>query len=289
MKQKPGWPMAVLVAIMPLILLAVQSGAAYGVRCVQLSMGIPLQQWIDIAVYTVLGVLEGYLATRLQKEGQRRAGAVAFVVGFILLAACGILFALYRQGSAPVPAWLHNLWAVADQTLLYWWGGLYLVQLVSRTLPQSGQVRPRPAGEAAAAAPRRVDAAAMVGLIALPAAALVASALRTAWQADSAAGGNIWVSLLLGALSGAAPLLCRREQNRLRCAVALTFGLAGAVMVGMMQSAAAYLPAPPLPFLQHLRQGEIFLWIGLYLFLMVSFLRQGYRDKQKREAEEDEP
>ncbi len=163
------------------------------------------------------------------------------------------------------------------------------MQLVSRTLPQSGQVRPRPAGETPAVAPRRADAAAMVGLIALPAATLVASALWAGRQADGAASGNMWVYLLLGALFSTAPLLCRKEQNRLRCAVALTFGLAGAVMVGMMQSAASYLPAPPLPFLKNLRQDEIFLWIGLYLFLMVSFLRQGYRDKQKREAEEEEP
>ncbi len=57
MKQKPVWPMAALLAIVPAAMLAAQSAVAYGVRWVQLSTGAHLQQWVDMALNALLGVL----------------------------------------------------------------------------------------------------------------------------------------------------------------------------------------------------------------------------------------
>lgn len=302
MKRMKPWLSALLVVIAPPVLLFLSN---WGYSSVTIYRSLHFAAWpqqlFTMCVYTALGIVLGFLMSRFTRREQRRLGLVSFTGGLLLLVAFGVLYALYRRESVTFPTWIRNIFAMFDLREMYFWGGVYLLQIIRRT-QTGGKVRLQPAGEAAASLPygSRGNTAAMLCVILLPALLLLVSAYALSVSAAQAQNNfitnihyfllhipywNIVFYSLLGVLFGAVPWLCRAEEKRLRCAVAVTFGLAGVMMVGMLHSVVYADTTSLLAFLTYLNLKEVFLWVGLYLYLMASLLRQGYREKNQNSGE----
>ncbi len=290
MKQMKPWLSALLVVLLPPMLLFLSNWGYSGVTIYRsLHFVAWPQQLFTMCVYTALGIILGFLLSRFTQREQRRLGLISFAGGLLLIVAFGVLYALYRRETVTLPTWIRNIFALFDLREMYFWGGVYLLQIIRRTQP-GGKVRLQPVGEAAASLPygSRGNTAAMLCVILLPALLLLVSAYALSVSAAQAQNNfitnipywNIVFYSLLGVLFGAVPWLCRAEENRLRCAVAVTFGLAGVMIVGMLHSVVYVDTTSPVVFLTYLNLKEVFLWVGLYLYLMASLLRQGYREKK---------
>ncbi len=281
---------ALAVVILPPILLFLSNwahGEVY-LYCSTHYNNVPLL-FYRVCVYTALGFVLGWLITRFDEDKARRRGVWVFTGGLLLIAAFGAVYALFRQGMVDFPTWIHNILVRFDLRELYLWGGVYLVQIIRRSLP-AGKMQLKPAGDAAISYGSRSNTAAMLCVTLLPALLLAVSAILSEFAAFGAnaylsAGSyisywNIGFYTIAGGLFGAVPWLCRAEEKRLRCAVAVTFGLSGIILLGILYSLYWSPIATPFAFLKFLNLNEVFLWTGLYLFLLALLLRQGYREKK---------
>ncbi|MCI9626992.1 MAG: hypothetical protein HFI90_09475 [Clostridia bacterium] len=242
-------------------------------------------------VYTALGFGLGWLITRFEDKARRR-GVWVFTGGLLLIAAFGVVYVLFRQELVDFPVWIHNIFVRFDLRELYLWGGVYLVQIICRSLPV-GKMRLKPAGDAAVSYGSRGNTVAMLCVMILPALLLVVSSILSGFATFEAKAylptgsyipyWNIGFYTTSGGLLGAVPWLCKAEEKRLRCAVAVTFGLSGIILLGMLYSLYWSPVAIPFAFLKFLNLNEVFLWTGLYLFLLALLLRQGYREKNSDE------
>lgn len=279
---------ALAVVILPPILLFLSNWGHSEVYlyCSTHYNSVPLLLY-SVCVYTALGIVLGWLITRFEDKSGR-CGVRVFTGGLLLIAASGVVYVLFRRELVDFPVWIHNSLVCFDLRELYLWGGIYLVQVIRRSLP-AGKMQLKPAGDAAISYGSGGNTAAMMCVTLLPALLLVVSALLSRFAAFEAkaylsAGSyipywNIGFYTISGVLFGAVPLLCRVEEKRLRCAVAVTFGLSGIILLGMLYSLYGSPVATPFAFLVFLNLNEVFLWIGLYFFLLASLLRQGYRKK----------
>lgn len=221
-----------------------------------------------IGVYLSLGVLLGIVVTRFTARDERRAGAFSFACGLLLIGVFAAVYALYARADAALPTAVHNFLILFDLRELYFWGGIYAVQIVCRgmtrknALPQDGI---------------KGIGGAILNVVLLPALLLVMSALAAEREiGDNLRGWNAVFYSVIGILFGLIPWLCRTEKNKLRCAAAVTCGLGGAILAGMLSE------LPTFALLQRMNEKEVFLWIGLYFWLMISLLREGYREKNQR-------
>ena len=241
----------------------------------------------SVCVYAALGIILGWLITRFEDKSGR-LGVILFTGGLLLIAAFGVVYVLFRQELVDFPIWIHNIFVRFDLRELYLWGGVYLVQIIRRSLP-AGKMQLKPAGDAAVQLGSRGNTVAMLCVMILPVLLLVVSSILSGFAAFEAKAylptgsyipyWNIGFYTTSGGLLGAVPWLCKAEEKRLRCAVAVTFGLSGIILLGMFCSVWNHSSATPIAFLSFLNLKEVFLWTGLYLFLLASLLRQGYREK----------
>lgn len=298
MKRIKSWIDTSAVIVLPPVLLFCSNwgyGALETYRAKSYS-ALPLLLY-TVLVYTALGILLGWLTTRFEDKDAWRRGVLSFTGGLLPVLALGMVYVLERQGIVDLPTWLHNALVKFDLRELYLWGGVYLLQIIRRSLP-AGKLKPKLAGEAAVRPSygSKGNTAAMLCVMLLPALVLLVSAYAQNGFAAPARGygerniqmflrripyWNIGFYTISGVLFGAVPWLRCAEENRLRCAVAVTFGLSGIILLGMLYSL-WLCSAMPVTFLTFLNLNEVFLWTGLYLYLMASLLRQGYRGKTGR-------
>lgn len=295
MKRIKCWMDTSAVIVLPPVLLFLSNWgySAVDTYCAK-SYNVLPRLLYSVCAYTVLGILLGWLITRFEGKEVRRRGVISFTGGLLLIAALGVVYALERQEILDFPSWIHNVLVKFDLRELYLWGGVYLLQIIRRSLPP-GKLQPKLAGEAAVRpySGSRGNTAAMLCVMLLPTVVLLVSAYAQngfASLARRAGERNIQMFLrhipywnigfytISGALFGAVPWLRYAEEKRLRCAVAVTFGLSGIILLGMLYS--LWLCSTlPLTFLTFLNLNEVFLWTGLYLYVLASLLREGYRDK----------
>lgn len=221
-----------------------------------------------IGVYLPLGVLLGIAVTRFSAQDERCAGVISFAGGLLLIAAFGAFYAFYAHTDAAFPTAVHNYLILFDLRELYFWCGIYAAQVVCRGMTRKETV---PQGGA------KGNSGAALTVVLLPALLLVVSALAAEREiGDSMRGWNVAFYTVNGILFGVIPRLCRAERNKLRGAATVTCGLGGAILAGMLSE------LPAFELLQRMNEKEVFLWIGLYFWLMISLLREGYREKNQR-------
>lgn len=257
------------VAMAPILL--VLSSWGYGRVSVYQALQASAYGWqkplYTIGVYLPLGVVLGVLLTRFTARDERRAGAVSFAGGLLLIGIFGVVYALYARADAALPIAVHNFLILFDLRELYFWGGMYAVQIVCR-----GTMR----GDALPQEGTKGRGGAILNVVLLPALLLVMSALAAERGVENDwRGQNAVFYSVIGILFGLIPWMCRTEKNKLRGAVAVTCGLGGAILAGMLSE------LPTFALLQRMNEKEVFLWIGLYFWLMISLLREGYREKNQ--------
>lgn len=280
---------ALAVVILPPILLFLSNWGYGAVSSYRLSYyNNALMLLYSMCAYTALGIILGWLITRFEDK-KLRCGVWLFTGGLMLIAASSVAYALFLQELVDFPAWIQHIFVYFDLRELYLWVGVYLLQIIRRSL-QIGKMQLKPAGDAAISYGSGGNTAAMMCVMILPAllSAISAYALNAFTVLTRGYGiinihnlpyWNIGFYTISGGLFGAVPWLCKAEEKRLRCAVAVTFGLSGIILLRILYSLSWNPSASPLAFLSFLNLNEVFLWIGLYFFLLASLLRQGYRKK----------
>lgn len=267
MKKRVMIGLAVAAAPILLVLSSWGYGSVSVYQALQATFGWQKMLY-TISVYLVLGVLLGIAVTRFSAQDERCAGVISFAGGLLLIAAFGAFYVFYAHSDAVFPTAVHNYLILFDLRELYFWCGIYAAQVVCRgmtrkeTVPQKGA---------------KGNSGAVLSVVLLPALLLVVSALASEREiGESMPVWNVAFYTASGILFGTVPQLCRTEKNKLRGAAAVTCGLGGAMLAGMLSE------LPAFALLQRMNEKEVFLWIGLYFWLMISLLRDGYREKNHR-------